>query len=116
MKVTKMYLINKAEDYPEVVDCENFRYVDGIFLTRDSDALEKANWHCFNERMGRLGIDVWNDVAIEECRSWTTGWVKFVLVRRATFAESIVHNIERELNDYPCLDDMIMSHYEVGYY
>lgn len=79
-----------------------------IAWTRDSETLERANWQAANKRLAEWP----DDVAIERSGHWAVGWVEYLVVRPGTEAATEAAKIQAELDDYPVLDDEILSEVE----
>ena len=82
-----------------------------VTLTRDSDALGRANWSvAFNRLREQFGED-----SVEPARfgHWAVGWVELGTfdTGRAGILEA-VEGMRKELEDYPVLDEDVWSEYE----
>jgi hypothetical protein len=76
--------------------------------TRDSEALDRANFDAALESLGG-----WSDtVETHRFGHWGPGWFGLILVKPGTEAERIAREIESALADYPVLDDERLSEYE----
>ena len=82
-------------------DSEYRDWYDVIGRCRDSDALAESNFRVALRRLGGEG----DDVRIERYGHWAVGWIEEIYVRPESAAFAIAEEIERELKDYPILDE-----------
>jgi len=103
---------------------EWYDYYDaGVDQTRDSDALERAN---FRAMLSALGFDD-NENAPDDCplvddeptrvivrkNHWAVGWVEWIAVHHTdTEGLRIANEQAARLQDYPVLDEGLWSEYE----
>ena len=78
-----------------------------LAVTRDADVLDRAN---FAELLDRLE-DV-NEWTIERSGHWAVGWIDVIVVKPGSDAVAIVEQAQREIADYPVLDDERYSEME----
>lgn len=77
--------------------------------TRDADVLDESNFDATVRAMvGPSGED-WD---IERSSHWAVGWVDYLIVRPGSDCETVALDIARRLEDYPVVDDELMSEYE----
>ncbi len=83
-------------------------YSSGVGQSRDSDALERANFAA-----------MWK--ALQSCETpqivreshWAVGWVEWIAIHESDHkALAIANEIKDKLNDYPVIDEELFSRYE----
>ncbi len=72
---------------------------------RDSDILTRSNWRVALEMLGGEG----EEVVIERLGHWAVGWIEYMLIAPGSSKIQIAETIEKNLADYPVLDDMDYS-------
>lgn len=82
-------------------------YVAPVVVTRDSDALTRANW----EVQSRF-IPECDDCEIHTFGHWGPGWFQLMLVRPNTPAHAEALRLAKRLEDYACLDEDLFSELE----
>ena len=87
-------------------------YVSPCLQTRDSAALELANYRAVLQTLERVDPEC---VDHEERRfgHWGPGWYEIVLVRPNTAAARALEDCARKIADYPVLDDDLHSRFEL---
>lgn len=80
----------------------------GIVRTRDSGALERANW---DEACAALAACS-NDHEVHRFNHWGPGWFEIILIRPDSAAEHIGVEMEASLATYPVLSEERWSEYE----
>jgi len=76
---------------------------------RDSEALEKTNFDAALKALGGEG----NGVVVAKSGHWAVGWVEFLLVHKdAADKVAIAEGIERDMADYPVLDEEALTNAE----
>jgi hypothetical protein len=87
-------------------------YVGPCIRTRDSDALERANFDELIARLRKVGTED-EDFIIGEFGHWACGWFQIAIIRPDTKAAEIAETCRHKLADiYPCLSDDRWSEYE----
>jgi len=74
------------------------------FQNRDSDCLQRSNWHSMLKELGGEG----KSVQIINCSHWACGWLEYLIVKPGTTKEKRVQELRDSLEGYPVLDE---SHY-----
>jgi hypothetical protein len=84
--------------------------------TRDSDALERAN---FDAALAAIGGEDWGDdggpgrVMIITENHWAVGWVEWIAIHEsATQAIAKAETVLARLESYPVVDEDLLSQYE----
>ncbi len=72
---------------------------------RQSDILTRSNWRVAVGMLGGEG----KEVVIERLGHWAVGWIEYMLVAPGSSKIQIAETIEKNLADYPVLDDMDYS-------
>lgn len=99
-------------------------YSAGVGQSRDSDALERANFDAMLKALG--GEQTSKDredpndpgaalslVRIVRETHWAVGWVEWIAIHEsATDAIAIASQIKTKLEDYPVIDEELFSQYE----
>jgi hypothetical protein len=84
-------------------------YSAGIGKSRDSDALERAN---FDAMLSRLGGESETVIVVRESH-WAVGWVEWIAIHATdTKALEIADSIKGKLEDYSIIDEDLFSRYE----
>lgn len=98
---------------PAGLNCEDQQdwLVLPVSITRDSGAREKANWEAAQNMLPGPDGGAW-----DICRfgHWACGWFEVILLRPGSDAIAIGTEIEEGLEDYPVLDDELLSQYETA--
>lgn len=77
---------------------------------RDSDILTNCNWDVFKKMLDTCGEDAY---IVENESHWAVGWVEHILINPANEAAmKMADDVEKQLNDYPVLDDEAFSQAE----
>ena len=76
-------------------------FVAPVIQMRDSGCLDESNWFSLLERLGGL-----EDFSEESFGHWACGWFNIILVKPNTPAFNVANDAEKELEDYPILDEM----------
>lgn len=84
-------------------------YTSGVGQSRDSDALERAN---FAAMLSALGGESETVIVVRE-RHWAVGWVEWIAIhseddKALTIARGICERLQR----YPVVDEELFSQYE----
>jgi len=74
-------------------------------LSRDSDAVSRANWQALLNLLRATD----GDFEVHRFGHWACGWFELLLVRPGSAAETMAHDAESALADYPILDDELFS-------
>lgn len=84
-------------------------YSAGVGQSRDSDALERAN---FDAMLAGLGGETDTVIVVRESH-WAVGWVEWLAIHE-TDEEGLAtaDRIQKRLQDYPVIDEDLWSHYE----
>jgi hypothetical protein len=83
-----------------------------VFLgrTRDSDALERAN---FDAALQAVGGEQTGKVNVVRASHWAVGWVEWIAIHEsATEALKIADEIKGRLENYPVVSEELLSQYE----
>lgn len=90
----------------------NATYADASWLvapcmrTRDSDALERANWNY----QARLLMDAEHDTyEVLGFNHWACGWFEIMVVKPSSKAHTVLVVMEERLHDYAVLDEHMLS-------
>lgn len=99
-------------------------YSAGVGQTRDSDALERANFDAMRAELealpehtidlGECGPD--NDgpsLQVVRERHWACGWIEWIAIHETnTRALELAESIMKRLEGYPVIDEQLWSQYE----
>lgn len=88
-------------------------FVAPCILTRDSDALERANYTAQAVALQRVNAGAVSDTEELRFRHWGPGWFEIVLVRPGSAAATVAQTLVDRLANYPCLDDDLWTEFEV---
>ena len=84
-------------------------YRSGVGRSRDSDALERAN---FDAMLKRLGGESETVIVVRESH-WAVGWVEWIAIHESDDkAIATASRIKSKLEDYPVVDEELYSEYE----
>lgn len=84
-------------------------YTAGVGQSRDSDALERAN---FVAMLKRLGGESETVLVVREGH-WAVGWIEWIAIHESdSVALTIANTVKGELEDYPIIDEELFSQYE----
>lgn len=84
-------------------------YSSGVGQSRDSDALERAN---FDAMLKALGGETETVIVVRESH-WAVGWVEWIAIHESdTDHLTIADKIKGKLDDYPVVDEELWSRYE----
>ena len=75
--------------------------------TRDSDALERSNFHIAREALGDG-----DDVEVHQFGHWACGWFEVIIVRPDTPSAETAQGICIDLENHPVLDEYHFSELE----
>lgn len=78
---------------------------------RDSEALERSNFHCFTRAMEDIDPSG-EHYAVESMNHWAVGWVEYLLVEPGSACEAVAIECRERLADYPVLDEENWSNEE----
>ncbi len=88
----------------------------GVGQSRDSDALERANFQAMLERLGgKTSDDETGDPLVKVVREshWAVGWVEWIAIHESQDrALGIANTIQAKLEDYPVIDEELWSQFE----
>lgn len=91
-------------------------YSAGVGRSRDSDALERANFDAMLEALQALpDIDVEGESGLQVVREshWLVGWVEWIAIHESNrLALEAANNIMRRFQDYPVIDEERLWEYE----
>ena len=92
-------------------------YSAGVGQSRDSDALERANFDAMVNRLREVDSQGEDSESggwrIVEESHWAVGWVQWIAIHEsATDALAAAEQAQADLADYPVLDDDLFSEYE----
>lgn len=96
-------------------------YRAGVGQSRDSSALERANFDAMLKALGgeTNSIAESNDedmlcfVRVVRENHWAVGWVEWIAIHESAMAQlEIADRIKGELEDYPVIDEGLWSEYE----
>ena len=76
--------------------------------TRDSESLSRANWQSMLAMLAEVDPDE-NDHETHHFGHWGPGWFEIVLVRPDSRAAGAMEECARKLDDYPVIDDDVLS-------
>lgn len=84
-------------------------YNSGVGRSRDSQALERAN---FDAMLRELGGESETVIVVREGH-WAVGWVEWIAIHESDEkALAIADEIKGKLEDYPVIDEGLWSEYE----
>jgi hypothetical protein len=114
--------LNRWENPSHYVGAQWPHYYSFLGRSRDSDALERANFGAGLKAIGgesTQDFSLLNDpdhvlpVRIVRENHWAVGWVEWIAIHEsATEALEIADKIKGELVDYPVVDETLWSEYE----
>lgn len=80
----------------------------GIGQTRDSSALERANFETARSALCDLpGVEIVSE------NHWACGWIEWIAIPLCSFkALEIAQDLADRLKEYPCLDEQLWSDFE----
>lgn len=109
MKTLKKWTLPKCYVGAEWPDYYSF-----LGRSRDSDALERANFDAGLKAIG--GEQSKNDLPLVKVvreSHWAVGWVEWIAIHEsATEALKLADKIKTEMEDYPVVDEFLFSEYE----
>lgn len=79
-----------------------------VVQTRDSGALDRANFDAARKMLDRYG----DDVEVLHYKHWGPGWVEIIVVAPVSGAATEARDIAAALEEYPVLDEDLWSEYE----
>ena len=101
----------KSYSEPEVAE-SNWECAP-VGVTRDSDALTRANFDALCDRLD--AVDPYGDNwEIVRFGHFGVGWVEQIFVDPASKLAEILPGIRKELAGYPCLDEDLWFKYEAA--
>lgn len=85
-----------------------------VIQTRDSGCLERANFQAAEESLLEIDLqyETWQKVNF---RHWGPGWFEILLVKPNTSAYKLAIDICQKLDDYPILDENLLSELELEF-
>lgn len=100
----------KAWEYPKCyAGAEWYGYYSFLGQSRDSDALERAN---FDAGLKAIGGES-ETVRVVRENHWAVGWVEWIAIHESdTAALQAADAIKAGLEDYPVVDEYLWSEYE----
>lgn len=87
-------------------------------MNRDSDALGRSNFRCFEQALKTLPeVKEWSGeytpVTVERSNHWACGWVDYLIVNpECKSAVALAEQLRESLEDYPVLDEEHFSQVE----
>lgn len=99
---------------PTPFDCYNIGGLPGNWLvpdviqTRDSSPLEESNFATFSAALDRANIEY----ETHRFGHWGPGWFEILLVAPTEESRTLIEELERQLSDYPVLDEEDFSRRE----
>ena len=91
-------------------------YSAGVGQSRDSDALERANFQAMLSRLRMMDdVDVDGESGLQVVREshWAVGWVEWIAVHESnTAALELADSIIERMDGYPVIDESLWSEYE----
>ena len=93
-------------------------YVTPCILTRDSNALQRANYRAMTDAiraadtLERVDTRCGNTFEIHDFGHWACGWIRIVIVRPDSDAARVAADISAGLADYPVVSDSVYSEEE----
>lgn len=94
-------------------------YGSGFGRTRDSDALERANfdtaWQAIEKAAGEATTPDGEYPAVQIVREnhWAVGWIEWIAIHETCEAAlSVADDLKERYENYPCLDESLWSEYE----
>lgn len=98
---------------PELHEAAQLNWICGpCGQSRDSDALERANFDVACERL--LEVDPGErDHEVISWKHWAVGWIDEIFVRPGSRADGEREIMVEALENYPCLDEDRLAQYEV---
>lgn len=91
-------------------------YGAGVGQSRDSEALERANFDAMRKALEALPeVEVNGMAGVQVVREshWACGWVEWIAIHESnTAALELAESIMARLEDYPVIDEGLWSQYE----
>lgn len=92
-----------------VGECWPATYSAGVGQSRDSDCLERANFQAMLKRLGGES----ETVQVVHESHWAVGWVEWIAIHQDDDkALQIADDIQDGLQNYPVIDESLLSQYE----
>jgi hypothetical protein len=90
---------------------DNSDWLIACAVNRDSDALGRSNFRCFERALKALPEvkewpGEWQPVTVERSSHWACGWVDYLIIDPAcASAVKLAEELRERLEDYPVLDE-----------